>query len=291
MRLLRNSPVCGRTASNRRPWLSWCLTAVALLICPSAVLGELLCADGWHWADDLHLAGRLGGREVRGYLGEGYATAETNGVFGVFFYPSGWTPSERARQFIFALDGIFAKDCSVTVHEINEGGQQRATWQLHFVTDERLEGRRQDTGGASLAVSLNVARVPDCSVRGVWHRFTSARWPITFQYPASWRLAEEGDTITLVCPDPSRLAIGGLAIVLQLNPPESQIEADDRRSGTLIDNFMTFDTKTWMIGDCESRPASEPYRTLLRTCPQVDMEKHDCAPGLCRRTSSVSVRR
>ena len=35
----------------------------------------------------LHLAGQLGDREIRGHLGQADATADSNGVFGVFFYP------------------------------------------------------------------------------------------------------------------------------------------------------------------------------------------------------------
>lgn len=241
-----------------RPWLSWCVMTLALFVWPSAAAGQPRCADGWPWRDDLHLSGRLGDREIRGYLGEGLASAHERGVFGLFFYPSTWAPGEQ-RESMFALDGTFADDCSVTLNEVDSRGEQRATWQLHFVTNERLEGRRQHAAADSLAVSLEQASAPDCSGRGPWQQYSSARWPISFQYPASWRLTEDGGTVTLICPDASRLAVGGLGIILELNPSTSPIEADDGRAGISIGDFITYDNRAWMIGDCESKSESEPY--------------------------------
>jgi hypothetical protein len=72
-------------------------------------------------------------------------------------------------------------------------------------------------------------------------------------------LAEERDAITLICPDPSRLAFGGLPIVLTKDPEDEKVETADGRSARSIARFMTFDDKQWFIGECDEQPPGGPY--------------------------------
>jgi hypothetical protein len=80
----------------------------------------------------------------------------------------------------------------------------------------------------------------DCSGGGEWRTFASARWPITFDYAASWRLAENGDKIVVECPDAASVAWGGAPIWFQSGQGRENVLAEDGRRGTRIDSFISF---------------------------------------------------
>jgi hypothetical protein len=187
------------------------------------------CAESWA-TEGLHLAGRVGDSDVRAYLDTGYPARAENGVSGVFFFPQAWVPGKGP---VFGLDGTLTDDCRMRLTDSR--GTEEGTWHLHFVTGVRLEGTRDSAAGGSAAVSLRASGPTDCSAGGVWRTFSSPAWPITFEYPASWQLAEEGDSIILECPDAGRLAWGGGSILLALGAGREDVVAEDGRRGARID--------------------------------------------------------
>jgi hypothetical protein len=231
---------------------------VLLSIAPAAA-AQGRCDQKWPLNGERQLIGRIGNREVRGYLDD---DGDARKLTGLFFYPATWTPSLSGEKSMLAVHGSFATDCSATVTETNASREEQATWRVRWVTSERLQGTRQGLKGGALTISLTVVPRVDCSGRGPWRTFRSPRWPITFAYPVSWRLAEEGRRIEVVCPDPSMLEIGGLGIVLERDPPYEahEPEPERRRPSHVVGEFITFDNTNWLIGAsrCEDPPPAQP---------------------------------
>ena len=198
-----------------------------------------------------HFAGRLGGRPIQAYLGLGYP-AQDDGIFGAFLFPDTWTPGASPDEAAFGIDGEFTDTCEIQL--IDSGG---GTWELR-VADGRLIGTRDEPGGQSPAVELRVVPETDCSARGAWLTFKSQQWPVTFDYPASWRVGEDGRDVVVQCPSAERMANGGNEIWLQLGQGKEPVVAEDGRRGEGIDAFVTWGNGQWLIGDgCDDGPPAD----------------------------------
>src|SRR5262245_16543926 len=169
-------------------------------------------------------------------------------------YPRMWTPGTGRSTSEFSLDGELADDCK----ELRLTDSTGSAWRLRHVARGLWKGTRSIAAGFE-SVSLHVVPATDSGARGPWSTFSSPRWPITFQYPASWRLAEERDSVILECPDAYRLAWGGRPIWLTFGAGREQVEAQDGQRGTRIDRFINFGDE-WLIGfDICERAASERF--------------------------------
>jgi hypothetical protein len=207
------------------------------------------CARRWS-RDGLHLAGRLNGEELRGYLNTGHPAEAEDGVSGIFFYPDRWKPTDVGTRTVVNVDGTLAPDCAMQMQDPDSGA-----WRLHFATPERLEGTLERPDGRS-TLSLRVVPATDCGAGGAWRTFRSPAWPITFDYPASWRLAEQDSSAVIACPSAEKLAWGGSAIWLTRGRGREAFVTDDGRSGTSIGLFATFGNGEWLVGQAcdESDP-------------------------------------
>ena len=210
------------------------------------------CPQNWP-TDTLNLAGRLGETEIRAYLHGGHPASTTpDGISGVVFLPGIWAPGASDDSAAFSVSGAIT-GCQLLLADSNGG-----VWRVRFTTSQQVQGTREHAG-VSLAVSLQVASSVDCSGRGLWRRFDSPGWPIAFEYPESWRLAESGDIITIECPDAASMAFGGRPITLQLGRGEASIVTDDGRPGRRIGRFVTLGKNEWLIGEyCEEREVDFP---------------------------------
>jgi hypothetical protein len=211
------------------------------------VEAQQTCPPSWP-RDGLHLAGRVHGEALRGYLDTGHPAQAENGVSGVFFYPDRWKPSDVGWGTVLSVDGTRAPDCAMALTD-----PDGATWRLRFVTPDSLEGTLEQPDRRS-HLALHVVPATDCAATGVWRTFSSPRWPITFDYPASWQLAEADTTVVIACPSAERLAWGGLAISLTLGSAREHIVTDDGRSGTAIGPFVTFGNDDWLVGEACEEP-------------------------------------
>jgi hypothetical protein len=150
-----------------------------------------------------------------------------------------------------SLTGVLTADCGLQLTDSNGG-----SWQLRS-TVEGLIGTRQVAPPAS-KLTLQIVPAMDCTGRGSWRRSAPERWPITFEYPSSWRMAATGDRIVIECPDPARLARGGAPIVFRLGQGRTPAVSADGRRGTRVDRFVTFDATRWLIGEtCEEIAPNE----------------------------------
>jgi hypothetical protein len=214
------------------------LAVLLVLFHPRPSGAQPKCAQ--RWADEgLNLAGRVAGMELRMYLHFGHPAEGENSMSGVFLYPTKWTPGKERTAAEFGVDGTVTNDCQIELRDSAEGA-----WRLRFVTPQRLQGSLKPPVGRSTDVTLRVVPATDCSGRTAWRTFSSPRWPITFDYPVSWRLAVEANNIFLECPDAKELAWGGTSIWLKLGKGTERIVTEDARKGTRIDRFVRFDNGT-----------------------------------------------
>jgi hypothetical protein len=230
-----------------RGWPTSAVLALSMTLLASGLAeAQPTCAKKWP-RDGFNLAGRLDDGDIRAYLDLGYPAKSDDGVSGIFIYPNRWHAGRRSATDEFSLDGTLTNDCQIRLNDSGGG-----VWRLRFIPGQRLVGTREHPARPPATVSLRIVPRMDCSGRGPWRTFASARWPITFDYPASWRLAENGTELVVECPDPASLAWGGAPIVFRLGRGRQNVVADDKRRGTRIGAFITFGNDQWLIGDsCE----------------------------------------
>ena len=196
-------------------------------------------------ADGLNVAGQFKGEEIRGYLDTGYPADSENGVSGLFFFPRRWSPLQRGTEAALSMIGSLTPDCQLQLEDASGG-----VWRLRFVGENRLDGTVERSPGDTAPVSLTFAPPKDCSGRGPWRKFSSADWPVTFEYPASWRLAESEDGIVIECPDAGNLAWGGSAIRLRAGRGREAVVTEEGDHGTTVGTFVSFRPGEWLAGEC-----------------------------------------
>jgi hypothetical protein len=159
------------------------------------------------------LYGSIGGRSVRMYLERGGDV-----ILGAFYYTgSDWTPTVLGG-YLTVYGTLDASNKTETGVEIG-----RLTGNL---SEGGFVGRWIASGqGKPLPASLKVGPQPSCKGNGPWERFDDHRWPITFSYPASWRLSLDNGSLKLTCPDPSFMAYESYDI--KIRQGKQQDLADD----------------------------------------------------------------
>jgi hypothetical protein len=151
------------------------------------------------------LEGVIGSKIVKMYLNRG-----GSGVVGLFYEPNGdWKPVLLGGMWKPTGIDLTAGADSAAFDPETRAPIGRLQGQL---ADNVFLGRWTPTGSDHAEpVRLSVVPKTECDGRGAWKRFNSQKWPISFSYPASWRLSEEhddgsGDYIHLICPDPEAMA-------------------------------------------------------------------------------------
>ena len=220
------------------------------------------CATTWP-REGFEFEGRIDEIDVRVFLDTGYPAKDPdNGVSGIVVVWKEWLAGRDESATIGTLDGTFTGDCELVLKD-EETARGEYVWRLRFAQDGRLEGTRHYSDGSVnvMQVSLRVIQPTDCGARERWRTYTSARSPVTSQYPVSWRLVETSDYVLLQCPDVHSLAFGADQIAVSTGRGREKIEAEDGRVGTMADNFVTFGRDQWLMsgtsGACE-RAATAP---------------------------------
>jgi hypothetical protein len=143
-------------------------------------------------AQKVFLEGRLGERQVRMYLDRG-----GSGVVGLFFDTAAWQITE--------LGGTWNNG---QIDASDEAEDHPATGHLNAsLTGNHLVGNwTADTSRNVETVNLATIAEPTCDGKEPWNQFDDPGSPVSFSYPASWRLERDRDGIWLTCPDPSEIA-------------------------------------------------------------------------------------
>lgn len=225
----------------------------------------------------LNVAGHLQDAAIRAYLDWGYPAAGDDGISGVFFYPDRWTPVSD-RETVLGLDGTMTAACELYLTDSDEG-----VWELRLVADTRLEGVREFPPGTSVPVVLDVVPRLDCSGEGRWQRFRSPSWPISFEYPASWRLGQTDEYMMIGCPDAELIAWGGGTISFKKGQGVEETVGSDGRRATRMGQFSTFDNREWFVGLCDEVPSYTLFCNPARQSRQRGMTVLQGAFGEHRR--------
>jgi hypothetical protein len=143
-----------------------------------------------HWFE-----GKLGKSHVKVYLQRGGA-----GVVGLFYANDGaWTPTFLGGEW---------KDNKITLSAESAEHAPRGQLQGELLSGVFTGTWIPDSSDGAETVRLSAVQKPGCDGSGVWKRFDDPKWPVSFSYPASWRIREVTETpqrIQLTCPDPEEM--------------------------------------------------------------------------------------
>ena len=161
------------------------------------------------WEGGFELAGMVGGRQTQAYFDTWPApgNGQDHLVSGVVVFPD----PQRREALADAVTGLKGRkddlDCDVQL----EGDDDPVSrWQVRVENSRvHLTGTRRLSDGRTEPLAFDVVPQTECNGDGEWRTFSAADWPITFEYPVSWKLTADQDDINIECPSVSRLAIGG----------------------------------------------------------------------------------
>jgi hypothetical protein len=63
-------------------------------------------------------------------------------------------------------------------------------------------------------VRLAAMKRPACDGHELWKRFDDPKWPVSFSYPSSWHIKEDGDALELICPDPEAMTVDDAGVTI-----------------------------------------------------------------------------
>lgn len=163
---------------DTRDQTAYCPQTHALQVSPSAK----------YW-----FQGDIGKTAIRMFLDRG-----GNGVVGLFYATAGnWTPTLLGGDWGSTGISLSAQSDNRTL----TGRLQGRLAKNAFIGSWTPANSHQ-----AQPVRLTATPEPACDGKGAWKQFSDPKWPLSFSYPASWRMKQEGHTIELICPDPEAMA-------------------------------------------------------------------------------------
>lgn len=176
------------------------------------------------WERGLELAGMAGGRSSRAYFDTWAAPShgEDDLVSGIVLFP------DAGRQEALA-DGVVGLTAPLTgdscmVRFTGGEGIDESIWQLRIDSHARVTGTRRLPDGREEPLAYDIVPETGCEGEGEWRTFSSPDWPITFDYPASWKVTADEDDVNLECPSVASLARGGSFLTFERGrfpPPDA----------------------------------------------------------------------
>jgi len=140
--------------------------------------------------------GTIRNTTVRMYLHRGGA-----GVVGLFYATDGdWTPT--------FLGGEWSAN-KITLSAESADQAPKGHLQGQLVNGAFIGSWTPDSSDHADPVRLAAIQKPACDGSGVWKRFDDPKWPVSFSYPASWHVKEDGKALQLICPDPEAMTLDG----------------------------------------------------------------------------------
>lgn len=147
-------------------------------------------------AREYRLQGSIGSKAVRMYLNLDEPVPR-----GLFYAPEGdWTP-------VFLFGGLKSNRFDFD----GESEDEKPVGRLQGQFVGSVFAGQWMPAGSDKAERVHVSVVPaiSCNGDGNWRQFDSPKWPLSFSYPASWKLMEETSGndrhIRLTCPDPQEM--------------------------------------------------------------------------------------
>ena len=149
-------------------------------------------------------------------------------VSGIIVFPD----PQRREVLADAVTGLRGRkddvDCEVQFEDDDDPAG--SIWQVRIEQSRvHITGTRRLADGRTEPLAFNVVPGTKCDGEGQWRTFSAPDWPITFEYPASWKLTADQDDINIECPSVTRLAIGGSYLTFERGrfpPPETKPGAE-----------------------------------------------------------------
>ena len=256
----------------KRDTLLACAVALALLaLITSFTLGRgdsrraavssgppapLECAATWQ--KGFELKGVVGDRQAQAYFDMWPVPGAPRRVSGVLRFPDERSDEPLADTLI-GLEGPLEDDSCVVQLKEADGDTDGSVWRLRFETNRLLTGTRGVPDGRTDAIALDVVPETPCNAGSEWRTFRSARWPIAFEYPASWKLLEDDDDITVECPSIARLATERPSLTFERGRfPSKTTGPDSGTSGSFTEPywFLRLAGDDWRVCDPDDRRQS-----------------------------------
>jgi hypothetical protein len=210
------------------------------------------------------LDGRIGTTRVRAWVtierslgwsaGSGRQPADT--PYGLFYETDAWLAG-REDAHVGVLRGTLSPACRLELVESDTAPSGRSgTWSIAFTEHGRVTGVRTSSSGVSEPIDFAVTNEPGCDGASTWRTFTDPSSPVTFDYPADWRMEAAPTSVTLVCPNLEDMARGGHWIELAWGSGDGvRTKAPDGRDALVIEPFVTFGDDRWrLVADACLRP-------------------------------------
>src|SRR5688572_20609175 len=279
-----------------------CLAVVAVIVGAASVAGcrsdphersptttvtsadaQPLAASTCHglWEGGLELQGVVGGRRSQAYFDTWPAPGNGGDdlVSGVVVFPD---PQRREALADAVLGLRGAKDdfdCDVQFEDDDSPGG--SIWNVRIEkSGVDITGTRRLADGRSEPVAFKVVPETTCDGGGEWRTFSAPGWPITFEYPASWKLTADQDDINIECPSLTRLAIGGSFLTFERGrfpPPGTKPDSPIAEEFNEPYWFFRRPGDVWRVKDGQCDPEAPR--------PQAD----DCAPARNSQRNGMTV--
>ena len=156
------------------------------------------------WGKGVELEGMVGGRESQAYFdmwpAPGHGDDEL--VSGIVVFPDAQRRGVLADAVIGLKGPERDDDCDVQFEGRRRFGG--SVWQVRIESTGHVTGTRRLTDGRIEPFVFNVVPKTACDGAGEWRTFSDPAWPITFDYPASWKLTADHDDVNIECPSVTR---------------------------------------------------------------------------------------
>jgi hypothetical protein len=233
----------------------------------TSAAAQPLAASTCHglWEGGFELKGVVGGRQSQAYFDTWPAPGNGGDdlISGIVVFP------ESPGVLADAVTGLRGRkddvDCEVQFED--DSSPDGSIWQLR-IENSRVDitGTRRLVEGRSEPVAFTVVPETMCDGAGEWRTFGASDWPITFEYPASWKLTADQDDINIECPSVTGLAIGGSFLTFERGrfpPPGTRPGAPSGEAFTEPYWFVKRPGDVWRVKDlgCDPEgPREQPDR-------------------------------
>jgi hypothetical protein len=202
------------------------------------------------WTAGIELEGIVGTRQTQAYFDMApLATHPGEQVSGVVRFPE-QQANEPLADTTIGLRGPLTGDICAVQLKADED-EHVGVWTLRIDSDMRMTGTRRLSDSLTEPVMLSIVPETRCDAVIEWRTFRSRRWPITFEYPADWRLNEDADDITIECPSIADLANRSSSLIFErgrFRPASFGRGSADHNSFADPYWFFRLEGNDWRIG-------------------------------------------
>ena len=215
------------------------------------------------WSQGIELKGTVGGRDSQAYFDMWPApgNGEAELVSGIVVFPDAQA-REVLADGVIGLKGL-ASDDDCDVQFTGDEDVEDSVWQVRIESRVRVTGTRRRFDGRTEPSAFDIVPETQCDGAGEWRTFSGPDWPITFDYPASWKLTADHDDVNIECPSVTRLAAGGSYLTFERGrfpPADGKTAAENESSFNEPYWFVRWGGDDWRVKGVQCDPEADPHR-------------------------------